>query len=401
MVVPFEVMKTSLIGLPFLGTLVGVTAVAVGCAWRRRRPSVLVRVASGLLIAVMVGALVNDYFAYLPDVGALVGRRAFDQASPGDLARRLALTRTAAESPVPIRTVGEATRGVVLRVHIPAARSGFRARPAQVYLPPAYFRSDRPRLPVIELLHGTPGAPEDWTRAGWADLAADRLAQHNAGMAPIIVMPDPNGSWWADTECVDGHAGRAETYLTDDVPTWVVATFGADGDRRAWAVAGSSAGGYCALMLGLRHRDRYSTIVDMAGLDRPTFDGGVRHLFNGDRVAQAAHDPRVLLAARAPGPPLSAWFEVGSADGAVTSAVRSIAASAAADGIDVHLEIVPDAHHTWRLFRRGFEASLPWTAAHIGLPIASTIETRQRNSAPTAASNKHRRSGPTHSHRRR
>ena len=37
-------------------------------------------------------------------------------------------------------------------------------------------------------------------------------------MAPIIVMPDENGSFTNDTECVDGPRGNAETYITVDVP---------------------------------------------------------------------------------------------------------------------------------------------------------------------------------------
>src|SRR5205807_1757987 len=112
--------------------------------------------------------------------------------------------------------------GLVERVRIAGVVSGFRARSAQVYLPPAWFAVPRPALPVIELLHGTPGMPEDWTRAGLADVIADHWAALHGGWAPIIVMPDINGSFTADTECVDGREGRAETYVAVDVPMWVI-----------------------------------------------------------------------------------------------------------------------------------------------------------------------------------
>src|SRR5437764_834334 len=82
------------------------------------------------------------------------------------------------------------------------------ARPADVYLPPAWFRPDHPRLPVIMLLHGTPGGPSDWTRSAQADVVADQFAKSRAGMAPVLVFPDANGGPFKDTECVDGPKGR-------------------------------------------------------------------------------------------------------------------------------------------------------------------------------------------------
>src|SRR5258708_2954178 len=129
----------------------------------------------------------------------------------------------AAPAPVEARRVGEPRGragafvrggGMVGRVVIAPTVSGFRARPAQVYLPPAWFARPRPRLPVVELLHGTPGMPEDWTRAGQADVTADRWAAGHRGVAPVIVMPDPNGGFMSDTECVDLPQARADTYLS-------------------------------------------------------------------------------------------------------------------------------------------------------------------------------------------
>ena len=64
---------------------------------------------------------------------------------------------------------------------------------------------------------------------------------------------------------------------------------------------------------------------------------------------------------------MAAWFAVGTADGGVTRAVRSMAAAARADGLDVHLELIPNAHHTWRVFRHGFTDAMPWAAARLRL----------------------------------
>src|SRR6185503_810454 len=129
-------------------------------------------------------------------------------------------------------------------------------------------RRPRPRLPVLELLHGTPGTPEDWTRAARADVTADRWASTHGGRAPILLLVDENGSFTADTECSNGIAGRAETYLTVDVPSWAVSALDAARSRRAWGVGGNSEGGYCALTLALRHPHLYSLFLDFSGLDR-------------------------------------------------------------------------------------------------------------------------------------
>ena len=139
------------------------------------------------------------------------------------------------------------TRGTVIQFRMPGTVSRFNARVGQVYLPPAWFQTPRLQLPVIELLHGSPGDPADWTRAGYADVAADAYARTHHGIAPIIVMPDVNGrEWWHDSECVNGPMGNAEQYLTVDVRNAVVRKLGARRQGSAWSIAGLSEGGSCA-----------------------------------------------------------------------------------------------------------------------------------------------------------
>src|SRR5581483_2866615 len=242
--VSFDLMKTSLIGLPFLFGLVGATVgVVVLACWpgRRRWRRALLATGAVVLCLASTAAWINAYFAYMPSVGAVLGQRARDQVSPTALRRRMQLIAAAGQPaavPTAARPAPLPARGVVERVAIPGTSSGFRARAAQVYLPPAWFARARPRLPVIELLHGTPGAPEDWTRAGMADVAADRWAAAHAGVAPVIVMPDPNGSFTGDTECVDRPQARADRYLSTDVPAWAETNLGVSADRSNWAIVG-------------------------------------------------------------------------------------------------------------------------------------------------------------------
>jgi len=379
-------MKTSLIGLPFLFGLVGATVgVVVLACWpgRRRWRRALLATAAVVLSLASTAAWINAYFAYMPSVGAVLGQRARDQVSPTALRRRMQLISAAGDPAAVVaaarpiahpvaRPSGHVApvpaRGVVERVGIPGTSSGFRARTAQVYLPPAWFARPRPRLPVIELLHGTPGAPEDWTRAGMADVTADRWAATHAGVAPVIVMPDSNGSFTGDTECVDRPQARADTYLSADVPAWAVANLGVSADRSNWAIVGSSEGGYCALELALRHPDRYATFMDMSGLDRPTWPGGALRQFGGSWRAYDDHLPALQMTAHPLRLSLSGWFTAGAADGEVTRAVRTMATVAKRAGIDTMLVMPANAHHTWRVWRHAFADAFPWLAAKVGLP---------------------------------
>jgi S-formylglutathione hydrolase FrmB len=352
-------MRTSLVSASFLfgvGSLTAVVVTAAVLLRRRRRVRWLAAFVATLCLLASGAAGANAYFDYIPTVGALVGQRAADQASGTQVVRAL---RSPALPP----------HGLVTRVGIPGSVSGFAARPAQVYLPPAWFGVPRPSLPVIELLHGTPGTPEDWTRAGQADLVADRWAAAHGGLAPILVMPDVNGGFTADTECVDGPRGRAETYLTVDVPRFVATAFGARQDRGGWALAGASEGGFCAFDLALRHPDRYVAFADFAGLDRPTARGGARRLFGTVR-ALLAHSPIWLLGHRPPRPAVAAWFEVGTADGATTTAVRRAAWATSRSGLPTTLRLLPHAHHTWRVFRQAFADAFPWLAARFDPPFS-------------------------------
>ena len=92
---------------------------------------------------------------------------------------------------------GLRSHGVVFEVPIPPVRSHFHARPAWIYLPPAYLTPDRPRLPVLELIGGQPGTSRAWLDGGRIEQRLDAWARAHGGLAPIAVMPDALGSTFA------------------------------------------------------------------------------------------------------------------------------------------------------------------------------------------------------------
>jgi S-formylglutathione hydrolase FrmB len=344
------------------------------------------------MLAILLGAAaVNARYAYLPTLGSVLGRRAVDQVStatlrtlehpPGrapGLARAPGRVRLALAHRQPERPLAARRRGVVVPFVIPATHSHFRARTAEVYLPPAYFDAPRPHLPVIELLHGTPGSPADWTRGGLADVTADAYAASHHGVAPLLVMPDINGSWDADSECVNGSRGQMQTYLTVDVQNAVIARFATQRDAKGWAIAGLSEGGYCALQIGLRNPTLYSAIGDFSGEAGPEVTGGIRRLFAGTlRQAQdqaARYDPVDLLRAWHGADRPAIWFEVGSEDGALPTVV-GLDELARARGFETRLVVQPGFDHSFVAWRDAFRDALPWLE---GAPTAAPIPVTAR-----------------------
>jgi S-formylglutathione hydrolase FrmB len=242
----------------------------------------------------------------------------------------------------------------------------------------------------VLLLHGTPGDPTDWVEGGRAQTTADAWAKAHGGVAPVLVMPDINGTYTGDTECVDSPLGHVETYLTVDVPAAVGANLGTLPPGPGWAVAGLSEGGSCAIMLALRHPDLFRTFGDFSGLAGPrvgeTNDdtaSTVAQLFGGSQQEFAAHEPADLLRSTR-FPQLGGWFEVGALDAEPLAAAQQLAPLAAPAGIATCLVVVPDGDHTFDVWSKALRQSLPWMAQRLGLvpPQPSATAPCQAPSAP-------------------
>jgi len=246
---------------PLTWCSVGVALVAIGLAtavvasrgagWARR---VLGPVAA-VLVVLAAANQVNESFAQFSTLRAVLGLALPHQVELAQLASSPSTpVNRPADRPLALSwraPAGMPSAGVVSQAAIPAPVSGFRARPAWVYLPPAYLVSPRPVLPVLVLLSGQPGNPRDWLDAGRVAQMMDRFAAAHAGLALVVVMPDPLGSALANPLCLDSRLGHAHTYLAVDVPARIRATLQIDPDPGAWAVAGLSEGGTCALQLAV------------------------------------------------------------------------------------------------------------------------------------------------------
>jgi S-formylglutathione hydrolase FrmB len=344
-----------------VGAVIALLAlVAFVAAIRLRRFARLVAVVlCVVLVVVEAGSAVNAHFEYYRTVGEVFGDGGPDESSLAQAERD-------------VGTIPE--QGQVVPLTIPGTRSGFVGRTAQAYLPPIWFARDRPKLPVVMLLHGTPGAPTDWTDGGLAPATADAWAAQHGGVAPVLVMPDVNGSLTGDSECVDSPRGNVETYLTVDVPATVGQALGTLPPGPAWVVAGLSEGGTCSIMLALRHPAEFTAFGDFGGLVGPrvgetnadTADT-VTELFGGSQQAFLAHEPTALLKGGR-FPRLGGWFQVGADDQQPYQAIQQLVPLARAAGIATCSVVMPGEGHTFDVWSDAFRQALPFFAKRLRLP---------------------------------
>ncbi|MGE3285586.1 MAG: alpha/beta hydrolase [Pseudonocardia sp.] len=237
--------------------------------------------------------------------------------------------------------------GMILPVRIPGERSGFAARPALVYLPRAWSAEPRPALPVLMLLHGSPGTPQEWIDGAGVAGVAQAWAQRYGGVAPVLVMPDVTGEAGLGV-CADTPAGNVETYLAGDVPAFLQEEFGTAGPGAKWAVAGHGSGGTCAVTLGLRHPDLFPTFAAFGATAA---------------VTDPQHDPAMLLAGRTY-PGSAAWLADTAPPAGMTAQLVGLARSAGIAACQVTSAGAPPGLATWGA---QLAEALPWLAARTGL----------------------------------
>ncbi len=224
-------------------------------------------------IAVCGVAQVNQEFGTYPTMRGVLGVSLadeidFDHVPPGRTENLVTVNAGASLDAVWSPPSDMPENGVVTTVEIPGIVSGFRARDAWIYLPPAYLSTPpRAQLPVLVLVPGQPGTPRDWFDGGRLNEVADAYAHDHSGLAPVVVVADSLGDQFSQPLCMDSPTANAFTYLSVDVPpVWIETNLQVDPDHGHWAVGGFSAGGTCALVLGgVNAPTVYPTFVDITG----------------------------------------------------------------------------------------------------------------------------------------
>ena len=338
-----------------------------------RRPARTTAVSTAALLGVVLlsAVQINGYFGLNHTVSDLTGTA---------LARIQPLEETLKRGPGPSTSVPLAGwnppadlpgGGVLRRAGIPGTTSGFESRDAYVYLPPAYQASPRPALPVLVLFAGQPGAPADWLTGGALRSRMDRYAAAHRGVAPVVVVVDPNGSAAGNTLCLDSRIARADTFLAADVPAWINRTLDVDPDPKQWAAGGFSFGATCAMQMVTRHPDIYSSALAFSSEQEPALakerEKTIAAAYGGDTDAFERQTPlRLMRERRYEGH--AVYFAAGERDPEFIGYLEVLSDAARAAGFTVEARLVPDAGHSWETGSKGLPAGLDFLASRWGIP---------------------------------
>ncbi|ALV45902.1 hypothetical protein MB46_10825 [Arthrobacter alpinus] len=360
-------------------TLGGATALA-GLRGRQRN-RVLTRAgslrrtfaaAATLIVLIFIGIQVNASFGQYPTVGTLIDPPAkIAQAAPPQM--QFAPGSQFMTSPVAQRWTSKGAlpaTGSVVSVNIPGTASGFQGRNALVYLPPAYSAPDRPVLPVLVLVSGQPGSPDSWLRSSDLVDSLNAYAGTHGGVAPLVVIPDPNGSDAANTMCLNSDLAQADTYMAIDVPAWIQANLDADANHAHWAVGGFSYGGTCAVQMVTRHPEVFTSFMAVSPEREPALavnrNVTIERAFHGDAAAFDAQLPLTLLSEKRY-PHVRGFFAAGEQDAQYSANVKILQTASRQAGMTVEAASYPGGH-SWTVVNAALPHALAFIFSGLGLP---------------------------------
>ena len=289
-------------------------------------------------------------------------------------------------------------------------------RDLYVYLPPGY--DPRNAYPLVLYLHM---AYVDEHYFVGSQLLSDLDDMILRGECPPVVVACPDGTYGGRNRFqephslyVNGTGGRVEDHLLQEVIPFLTANYAIRPEREAHALLGTSAGGYGAMSIAIRHRDTIGVVATLAAplnLRYSNVDGnhfedfnpatyrwrtrydpdeivavfycGLRRIRASKRIGPVFGDgdlvlPRIISTNPAdllestdlrPGELAIYASYAGRDEWNLDAQNESFAWLAAQKGIEVTLVKDPEATHGARYFRDNLPCALRWLGQHI-LPPA-------------------------------
>jgi enterochelin esterase-like enzyme len=331
-------------------------------------------VAAGLsfVVAMSFGVLaVNKYFSYYGTWGAAIADLSNSSPNSGPQISQGSLLAGNKSLKFDQRTVDlrlAQLEGDTLRVAITGKLSHI-TREVLIYLPPQYFqtRYAKYRFPVIELIHGQPGLPQDWINVVGIEETLNQLVKQGQASPAVLVMPDANGGNSISLQCLNQVGGPQDlTYLAQDVPDMVGNALRVMPPGNAWGVAGYSEGGYCAANMALRYRYRYGYAASMSGYFAPQmnkFGNPVKAAdpFGGSNTLRVQNTPLDEVRALAPGARLPLfWLGAGQGSQADVHNADYFDQVLQLHEADVPLILLPGGGHTMGSWHAQVPQMLSW-----------------------------------------
>lgn len=224
-----------------------------------------------------------------------------------------------------------------------ASPSVGRTQYAYVYLPPGY--DARRRYPVLYLLHGYPGGPEDYVAMVPVADAMDHLLARHAVRPFLLVIPFGAPDFQTQTSWVDGPEGAWESFLARDVVQWADRCLGTSPVAAARGVAGFSDGGYGALNIALHHPGEFGLVESWAGYSHA--DPTETQVYGNDQQLLDHNSPALTLPAARSALARAGtyfWLYIGAEDVGGVADNRQFAQELAAAHLRFGFRLVPGSH---------------------------------------------------------
>ncbi len=322
--------------------------------------------------AMLFGVLaVNKYYGYYQTWGAVIADLSNRGVSAASSVPDVALTSgsqsgTLDGSRGQLRLAQQ--QGYTLRLLVTGPRSHI-TRAVYVYLPPQYFQPGYQayRFPVIELIHGQPGRPEDWISVVGVTATFERLLQERLAQPAVLVMPDANGDRRISLQCLNQVGGPQDlTYLAVDLPTRIASLLRVQRPGSAWGVAGYSEGGFCAANMALRFPHRYGFAAALSGYFEP-FDNQLADParkvspFGGNPMLQQENTPLEEIQQLPAGLVIPRfWLGAGEADRQDVADAEVFRQELRLRQADVPLTLTAGGGHTMTTWRAEVPSMLTW-----------------------------------------
>jgi enterochelin esterase-like enzyme len=343
--------------------------------WLVRTRRMVLRVIAACLafiIAMQFGVLsVNKYFGYYSTWGSAIADLSNQSAYSGPQVPSGSLlvgNRSLAFNQGTVYRALALQQGYTLSLTVPGKLSHI-SRTVYVYLPPAYFQPqyEHYRFPVIELIHGQPGEPQDWINVVGIQVTLNYLIKHGFAKPVVLVMPDVNGATAISLQCLNQVGGPADlTYLAQDLPTQISQLLRVQPPGPAWGVAGFSEGGFCAVNMALRFRYRYGFAASMSGYFIPARNklinpNRIVDPFGGNKQLQAQNTPIDEVRALAAGAhtPMF-WLGAGQGDQTDVSNAEYFAQLLQLHQASVPVDVTPGGGHTMGTWHAEVPPMLIW-----------------------------------------
>ncbi len=341
------------------------------------------------LPAMLFGVIaVNKYYGYYQTWGAALadltsqGAATGNTTPPPGIVTAGSLTRTGqfstlTRSDTYLKLAEQ--QGYQLHLLLAGPRSHI-TRSVYVYLPPEYFQPGYQdyRFPVLELIHGQPGEPQDWINVVGITATLDRLVSQGRAKPVVLVMPDANGARRVSLQCLNQAGGPQDlTYLAQDLPLAIAHRLRVEPPGPAWAVAGYSEGGFCAANMALRFPGRYGFAGVLSGYFTPAdnqLEFPLRKVspFGGNRKLAAQNTPLDEIRKLPLGTPIPRfWLGAGTANRADVTAAEVFWQELSLRQASVPLVLTRGGGHDMTTWRAEVPAMLAWMTPRLAQAAAA------------------------------